>query len=500
MSDLFMSVQFWVGAAFLMCFQIGKYGELNDQDEDLKPWYAAVPNLHVRHFLGFQKYIATLLLFLLTTFAGYVVACLISPSIISGWQRVTTNPAAAESMKAYIDSVPYPLFIAAAFMGLTNHSIPGFSKIANLQRDVFHELVGVPRIVASIATKMSIQLLAKHPSDPARIKQIQEWTSPAWEASIRDIVDLSFYDTELKRRANALSNVQGKTQSDLLALFRELIYVMAIAAARNGGGAGLRKVAGKLGVDLPRRKNPFRELIVGSLISVVVLTVLCFAIPLAAPVVDWLNGSKPLSFWPHGEEALRASSIYLVSQCIPVLIASGLLFVSLPSGQACTTLNVRNVIEENAGKLLIIMCAVIVFDYAQLISDYGIYNPDLRSAPIEFFASWLPYNIIHSIISVSICVVLLHYLSRGEAKTPGVSIVYILAMAAVALTTSCFYALVRLRYDFKVGVAIDYLFIICLLNLVAAMIALFMSQSLYHGRILKSEEVTSDPSNPAYAI
>ncbi|TBG75763.1 hypothetical protein ELG69_27240 (plasmid) [Rhizobium leguminosarum] len=498
MSDLFTSFQFWLGAAFLMCFQIGKYGELNDQDEDLKPWYGAVPNLRARHFLGFQNYIATLLLFLLATFAGYVVACLVSPSIISGWQRVTANPAAAETMKAYLDSVPYPLFIAAAFMGLTNQSIPGFSKVANLQRDVFHELVGVPRMVASTATTMSIQLLVKHKSDPDRIKQIQQWTSPVWEESIRDIVDLSFYDAELKRRSNALSSFE-KTQSDLLVLFRELIYVMAIAAARNGGGADLRRLAGKLGVDLPERKNPFKELIVGALISVVALTVLCFAIPMAAPAVDWLNGSRPLSFWPQDAKALRASSIYVVSQCIPVLIASGLLFVSLPSAQAGTTLNVRGVIEKNAGKLLIIMCAVIVFDYAQLISDYGIYNPYLRSAPIELFASWIPYNIAHSIISISVCVVLLHYLSRGEAKTPGVSIVYILVMAAVALTTSCFYALVRLRYDFKVEVTLDYLFIVCLLNLVAAMIALFMSQSLYHGRILKSE-VTSHPSNPAHAI
>ncbi|MBY3381683.1 hypothetical protein [Rhizobium laguerreae] len=487
MSDLFASVQFWLGAAFLMCFQIGKYGELNEQDEDLKPWFGAVPNLRARHFLGgLQNYIATLLLFLVATFAGYVVACLISPSIISGWQRVTASPTAAENIKAYLDSVPYPLFIAAAFMGLTNQSIPGFSKVANLQRDVFHELVGVPRMVATTATTMSIQLLAKHPSDADRIKQIQKWTSPVWQNDLRNIVDLSFYDTELKRRANALSNFQ-KTQADLLVLFRELVYVMAIAAARNGGGADLRRLARELGVGLPERKDPFKELIVGALISVVVLTVLCFGIPMAAPLVDWLNGSTPLSFWPQGDNALRASSIYVASQCIPVLIACGLLFVTLPTAQAHATTNLRGVIEKNAGKLLMIMCAVIVFDYAQLISDYGIYNPYLRSAPIQLFASWIPYNITHSIISVSLCVVLLHYLSRGEAKTPGVSIIYILAIAAVALTASCFYGLVRLRYDFRVGVTLDYLFIVCLLNLVAAMIALFMSQSLYHGRILKSE-------------
>ncbi|MBY3517032.1 hypothetical protein HFN76_33390 [Rhizobium laguerreae] len=143
-------------------------------------------------------------------------------------------------------------------MGLTNQSIPGFSKVANLQRDVFHELVGVPRMVATTATTMSIQLLAKHPSDADRIKQIQQWTSPVWENDLRNIVDLSFYHTELKRRANALSNFQ-KTQADLLVLFRELVYVMAIAAARNGGGADLRRLARELGVGLPERKTLSRN-------------------------------------------------------------------------------------------------------------------------------------------------------------------------------------------------------------------------------------------------
>ncbi|MBY3517033.1 hypothetical protein HFN76_33395 [Rhizobium laguerreae] len=107
MSDLFASVQFWLGAAFLMCFQIGKYGELNEQDEDLKPWFGAVPNLRARHFLGgLQNYIATLLLFLVATFAGYVVACLISPSIISGWQRVTASPTAAENIRRISTQFP----------------------------------------------------------------------------------------------------------------------------------------------------------------------------------------------------------------------------------------------------------------------------------------------------------------------------------------------------------------------------------------------------------
>ncbi|WP_208246948.1 hypothetical protein WGT02_23205 (plasmid) [Rhizobium sp. T1470] len=435
-----------------------------------------MPNLRVRHFLGFQKYLATLLLFLAVTFAGYVIACLVSPSIISGWLRVTAE---ADKMKAYIDSVPYPLFIAAAFMGLTNQSIPGFSKIANLQRDVFHELVGVPRIVATTATDISVQLWAKLPTDADRLREIELWASPTWEASIRNIADLSFYDAELKRRSNSFTNLKSKSSAESMALFREMIYVMAIAAVRKDGGAALRTLASRLGVDLPPKPNPFRGLIVAGLFSIVALSVLCFAVPMLAPIVDALNGAQPLTFWPNGGEALRASSIYVVAQCFPVLLASTFLFLSLPPGAAGTEITVRSLTEKHAGKLVLIILLVLAFDYAQLISDYGIYNPALTSSPGKIFGGWLPYNIVHSIISVAICVVLLHYVARGQAKTPGVSTAYIAVMTGVAIATASFYAIIRLRFDFRVPLAFDYILIIGLLNAVAAMIALFMSQSLY---------------------
>ncbi len=496
MSGLVSSFQFWVGALLLMCFQMGKYGELNDQDDDLKPWYGAVPNLRVRHFLGFQKYLATLLLFLAVTFFGYVVACLISPSIITGWLRVTTESTTADKMNAYIDSVPYPLFIAAAFMGLTNQSIPGFAKIANLQRDIFHELVGVPRIVATTATDISVQLWAKLSNDTQRLKEIERWASPAWENSIRDTADLSFYDAELKRRSNSFANLQSKSSSEAMALFREMVYVMAIAAVRKNGGAALRTLASRLGVELPTKPNPFRAFILAGLISVIVLSMLCFAVPMLAPIVDALNGSEPLKFWPDGNEALRTASIYVIAQCFPVLLASIILFLALQPGVTSAGATVRALVEKHAGKLLMIMLFVVAFDYAQLISDYGIYNPALTSSPLKIFGGWLPYNIVHSIISVAICVVLLHYLAHGEAKTPGVSTAYIFAMIAVALSTASFYAIIRLRFDLRVPLALDYILIIGLLNVVAAMIALFVSQTLYYGRMVKQVEHTPGNGQP----
>ncbi|MGR9257474.1 hypothetical protein [Rhizobium leguminosarum] len=490
MQEFVTSPQFWLGAALLMCFQIGKYGELNDQDEDLKPWYGAVPNLRVRDFLGFQKYVATLLLFLAVTFAGYVMACLISPSIITGWLRVTTASTAAAEMKAYIDSVPYPLFIAAAFMGLTNQSIPGFAKIANLQRDIFHELVGVPRIVANTATEISLQLWANLPGDRDRLREIERWASPDWENSIRDTADLSFYDSELKRRSNSLTNLGTKSPSETLAMFREMIYVMAIAAVRKNGGAALRTLASRLGVELPPKPNPFKGLILVGLTSVVVLSMLCFAVPILAPVVDALNGPEPLKFWPDGNEALRTASIYVIAQCFPVLLATIVLFTSLRPAATVTGATVSSLVEKHAGKLLLIMVLVVAFDYAQLISDYGIYNPALTSSPGAILGGWLPYNIVHSIIAAAICVVLLHYVAHGQAKTPGVSTAYILAMIAVALSTASFYAVIRLRFDLRVPLAIDYILIIGLLNVVAAMIALFVSQSLYYGRLVKRVDQT----------
>ncbi|MBY3544810.1 hypothetical protein HFN69_22085 [Rhizobium laguerreae] len=136
-------------------------------------------------------------------------------------------------------------------------------------------------------------------------------------------------------------------------------------------------------------------------------------------------------------------------------------------------MSIRGVIDKYSVLLLGIALLVILFDYAQIISNYGIYSAEITSTPLQFFWLRAPYNLLYATISLVVCIVLLNYLIRGEATKAGVP--------------TMFYAVVRLRFDCQQPITFDYLLIICLLNIVGALISLYLTQSICHRQVLKVE-------------
>src|SRR5690242_5335519 len=133
MSSLLGSAQFWFGALLLCAFQFAKFNEIKPLAADLKGW-SAVPDLHARDFVGLLPYRITLALFVLVTLAGYVVLCLASPSLIGGWMRIVGQESQAAEIEKITQSSAYPLWLAAAFMGLAHQTIPGLARFSNVQR------------------------------------------------------------------------------------------------------------------------------------------------------------------------------------------------------------------------------------------------------------------------------------------------------------------------------------------------------------------------------
>ena len=126
----------------------------------LDPEFAArsapIPNLRAIDFAGKAIYCAALLAFLAATLLTYFVLCKISPTILLGWAQVSGAPA-NEDLAQFVDSVNYPLYIAAAFIGFTQPGIPLLSNIGNVQRDLFHAWMGVPRRVMSTSSSSPIR-------------------------------------------------------------------------------------------------------------------------------------------------------------------------------------------------------------------------------------------------------------------------------------------------------------------------------------------------------
>ena len=89
MPDLFLSTEFWFGAAVLGAYQFAKFSELSSLDPDFAARSALIPNLRAIDFAGKPTYCATLAAFLAATFLIYFVLCNISPTILLGWAQVS---------------------------------------------------------------------------------------------------------------------------------------------------------------------------------------------------------------------------------------------------------------------------------------------------------------------------------------------------------------------------------------------------------------------------
>jgi hypothetical protein len=485
MTSLFSSTEFWAGAFLLCAFQVGKFSELNQLDDDLKNRSAIVPNLRASDFLGHTPYLGTLALFLLATFIGYTLMCLASPSLIEGWMRVV-GTADAQAITKGIAGNSYPLWIAAAFMGLAHQAIPGFSNVANVQRDIFHDLVGIPRDVIVASSAFSTQILAQA-SDKALLgPRVAELCSDRWRVKMERYADTRFFRDELERLnldGDALDDVLAGSYRELRTRLEQLVYVACIATVRRRGGRALAELAGDLGVAVPtRRRQSVRDLMGPALGCAVALTVLLFLIPMFDQLVARLL-PVPLTFWPTGDNALADCAVYLGSQVLPVLFAVAILAIfALARSDRSRKGPGETSLFENAGTYFAIIFVVVLCDYLQILWDYGSRNFEPGGSPVDFFIRWLPYNLLHSLIALAICM-FIHWRfcrSAPDSGSPGIEQAF--GAMGIAVVASAFYAMARLKYQFGKPEALDFLLMIVILNAAAAAIAFVAYRSVWRRR------------------
>jgi len=179
MSSLLLSTEFWFGAAVLGAYHFAKFSELSSLDPDVAARSAQIPNLRAIDFAGKLAYCSALAAFLAVTFLTYLVLCSISPTILLGWAQVSGAKLDTDLTK-FIDSVHYPLYIAAAFIGFTQPGIPVLSQIGNAQRNAFHAWMGVPTRVMNTSGWFSNQIFTRSPGAKQLAKEIQMLLSDGW--------------------------------------------------------------------------------------------------------------------------------------------------------------------------------------------------------------------------------------------------------------------------------------------------------------------------------
>jgi hypothetical protein len=481
MFDLMSSAEFWFGAFVLCIYQVAKFSELNSLDPSFSARSAIIPNLRASDFAGRFLFYGSLTAFLLATFLGYLLLCAASPRLLAGWAKVTGLEGDVET---FVKSVPYPLYIAAAFMGLTQPAIPILSKIGDMQRNVFHAWIGVPKRVVGTSTFFSNQILARSPDRDGLGRELQKLVSDSWLNRIDTYADTVFYRQQISRlklnEDGQIEDILKGSKRELKSLVEQLVYAASLATVRESGGKGLLRLAGDLGVTVPTNTAPLKDYLTGAVLCLIGITLLWFLIPMFDQFAKANLQHGEADFWPAD---LQTTAQYLLSNAIPVFMAAVITLAmwsrrlersdeerdgnDRPDGEFIGQF------ESYSGLLLTLVLIVVLYDFAQALYDFGSFKAEVAKSAYEFIIKNVPFYVLHSFVPILASFVILIYVGRLNTPETRLSMPATVGLVvAVVGFASGFYAIARLYYQFGVTQGLDFIVIVVAVNITAALLAL----------------------------
>ena len=491
MWEILSSADFWFGAAVLGAYQIAKFREISVSDPDIVARQSLIPNLQARDFAGRPAFFLALGSFLAVVFATYFVLCNVSPVILEGWAKVSGASEGVE-LDAFVDSVHYPLYIAAAFIGFTQPGIPLLSNIGNVQRNLFHAFIGVPRRVMTTSTFFANQILARCIDNKELAKELHLLVSDAWLERIDEYADTDFYRAQLARlklddEAEIKEALKG-SQRELKNLTRQLVDIAALACVREGGMGSLSRLADDLHVATEDDPDLAKAFLSGAILFLIGMTFLWNVIPLFDGLaMRFLSAGPEFDLWPND---LKFSGQYLVSQAAPIFLASGAaIAVWLGAFRRSRTSNVSghrspSSLAEHfnryAGLFASIVIGIVVFDLFQAFFEIGFYKSGSASGFWAFIPANLPFYLLHSFISLVVCFVVLLYMDDGLAQLRGRAAPMLGFLTLGVGLISVLYVATRIEFAFgkEFGAnGLDMAVLIAAINISAAMLA-FASAAL----------------------
>jgi uncharacterized membrane protein YidH (DUF202 family) len=456
--DPLLSPEFWFGAAVLCAYQFAKFSELSLPDPDFAARSALIPNLRAIDFAGRPTYFAALAAFLAVTLLTYFVLCRISPTILFGWAQVS-GASPSEDLRTFVDSVNYPLYIAAAYIGFTQPGIPLLSNVGNVQRNVFHALMGVPTRVMSASSFFTNQIFTRSPDTKQLAKELQALISDPWVQRIDAYADAEFYRAHLARlKLDDEAELLKGTRRELKILTRQIVDGASLATVRESGVASLERLAGDLHVSMIPNPGWPKAFLAGGTLFFVGMTFLWNLIPafdgLAA---RFLSAGAKHDFWPNN---LEFSGQYLISQAGPVFLATGLAHATWVSAFGRAQMAALDTpkpaggiaahFSRYAGLFAFTVIGIVLFDIFQAFFHYGAYGLGKTTEFVALVQLSLPFYLLHSFISLFVCFVLLRYMDDGMGQMRWRTTSTISLLVAGVALASLFYAAAQVQHKFNV--------------------------------------------------
>jgi hypothetical protein len=418
---------FLLGAALVILVHATKFGELSLGNPVTGRYIALLPGAKVRDFVGPYAYHIALFAFLAVSLVSYYLCCQISPNILKGATKVLGN---VDTDNTFHD-VPYPLYVATLFIGLTQPIVPLFSRFGEVQRNFFHDQIEVPGRLIKLAERLTSTIEARAGGNKRHLaKEARRLISGEVFATVQTYGDVVFYKLQLERLGFAEQGASEKTISEsslreLRSLIERVVFCTLVAAMRQSGTKGVSKVADAIGIPsaVPGLNN-LRYLLTGiaasgMVFSLCILTIAHIFVLLAAPVAHLFTKPLDQSLWPTTLGYVGDELWTMVPPVFVCLIISVTFLVpreAQSSARSNPSLIADLVGFFRSGISIFIACigVSLLIKVAQLFYEYGSFH-----LPNEALSSMrLVLPVIQSFIPVAVCLFTTWYIASRSDSTP----------------------------------------------------------------------------------
>lgn len=423
---------FLLGAVLVTLVHATKFGELNLANPVTGRYLALLPGAKVRDFVGPYAYHVALVAFLSVSLIAYYLVCQISPDILKGAIKLFSDA----DPETAIRGVPYPLYIAGLFIGLTQPVIPVFSRFGEAQRDFFHDQIEVPKRLIDLAERLAGAIEARAGADKRLLAgEVRNLVSGNVLSTVQTYGDLAFYKLQLERLdlgdpSTLDTAIKESSAKELRGLIERVIFCTLVAVMRQSGTRALVKVADAIGISSSRpRFNNLGYFLTGlaasgMLFSICILTIaLVFAL-LADPIARLFGKPLDQSLWPNDLDNV-GSELWTI---VPPIFVCLMMAVSLlgpnearqprsprPSPSAISNGDLIGFFRSGASVFGLCIGATIVFKSAGLLYEYG---STFNVSKEALSAARLMLPMIQSFIPVAVCLFTTWYLASCNAETP----------------------------------------------------------------------------------
>jgi hypothetical protein len=446
-SEILRNYDFVVGAMLLTIYQAAKFAELNLNDPITSRYVALLPKATARDFAGSWAYYTTLFAFLGVSLVVYFFLCRILPDLFTGAMRLFVGEPSAT-----LKDIPYPLYIAAMYIGLSLPVIPIFSQFVNAQRDIFHNLMNVPRWVIDYSEFLTRTIYLRSGADRRRLaNEVRNLASGDFVTSLRSYGDGAYYNLQLEKLALGDEDTLGRTikgssANKLRGLTERLVLCALVAGMRRSGPNSLVIVAISLGVPVPAVPTNNTGYLITSFVSSTVLFALALLILanifalLVGPVAT-LFPNQPERLWPEDLSNVIAELWYIVPPIFISLLVA--IFFLVPRNRSQSrdlesnhesSLGAEFVDFFRSSAVVLGTCIAItvLIQIGQWLYEYGISNEQ----PVPRTASQLFLPLIQSFISVAVCLFTTWYLVSASTHPPRRGLSFTATLLAIVATTA----------------------------------------------------------------